>query len=379
MSEAERRGAWTEERSDEGRRRTRRAAERGPAMNAEAKTLKCVVWDLDNTLWDGVLLEDDGVRLRPGIAEVLRTLDSRGILHSIASRNDHDLAMATLQRLGVAEYFLYPQISWGSKSNSVRAIAESLNLGLDAFAFVDDDDFERGEVGFELPEVCCIDAAEAAGLADRPDLSPEFVTDDARQRRQMYRAESARQVVEDRFDGPAEEFLATLDMRLRIALAGEDDLQRAEELTVRTHQLNTTGYTYSRDELAALRDSARHRLYVARLDDRYGPYGTIGLVLLERTPEVWTIKLLLMSCRVMSRGVGTVMINFLRRLAHDAGVRLQAEFLPNGRNRMMHVTYRLNRFREVGRDGDLVRFECDLSEIPDFPTYLRLEAPISAG
>ncbi|MFC0031664.1 HAD-IIIC family phosphatase [Micromonospora chaiyaphumensis] len=348
---------------------------RPPAGAPAGKMIKCVVWDLDHTLWDGVLLEDDEVRLRPGIAEVLRVLDERGVLHSVASRNDPDAALAALRRLGVAEYFLHPQIGWGAKSTSVRAVADALNIGLDALAFVDDDDFERAEVGHALPEVRCIDAAEAATLADRPELTPEVVTEDARQRRDLYRADLVRQQVESRFDGPTEEFLATLRMHLTIAEAGPDDLLRAEELTVRTHQLNTTGYTYSRAQLDAFRTSPRHRLYVARLSDRYGPYGTIGLTLVEQDSRVWTIKLLLMSCRVMSRGVGAVVITFLRRLARDAGVRLVAEFVPNGRNRMMHVTYRMNRFREIGRDGDRVRLECDLTDVPPLPGHLRVETP----
>ncbi|MEK8173923.1 hypothetical protein NKH77_48320 [Streptomyces sp. M19] len=94
-----------------------------------------------------------------------------GILQSIASRNDHGAALAALERHGLADYFLYPQIHWNAKSASVRAIARALNLGLDTFAFVDDDPFERGEVAHDLPEVLCVDAAEAAGLAGRPEFT----------------------------------------------------------------------------------------------------------------------------------------------------------------------------------------------------------------
>ncbi|MEV4256664.1 HAD-IIIC family phosphatase [Spirillospora sp. NPDC049652] len=339
------------------------------------RTLKCVVWDLDDTLWEGVLLEGGGARLRPGVAEVLRALDERGILHSVASRNDPDAALAALERLGVADYFLHPQIGWGAKSTSVEAVAKALNIGLDAIAFVDDDAFERGEVGFQLPQVRCIDAADAADLAGRPEFTPGTVTADARRRRLMYRAESRRQEVQERFDGPAEEFLATLDMRLVIAEAGPDDLRRAEELTVRTHQLNTTGRTYSMAELDAFRTSPDHRLYVMRLEDRFGPYGTIGLTLLEQDGSDWTIRLLLMSCRVMSRGVGGVVITFLRRLARDAGARLLAEFVPNGRNRMMFVTYRFNGFAETARDGETRLLECDLADVPPYPDHLRVDTP----
>src|SRR5262245_44229810 len=101
-------------------------------------TLKCVVWDLDNTVWDGIWLEDEEVRPKPGVAEVIRVLDERGVLHSIASRNDHEAAMAKLAELGLAEYFLYPRINWNSKSSSIQGIAADINIGIDALAFVDD-------------------------------------------------------------------------------------------------------------------------------------------------------------------------------------------------------------------------------------------------
>jgi FkbH-like protein len=348
------------------------------AAGAPAATVKCVVWDLDHTLWDGILLEDGEVPLRPGIREVITELDRRGILQSIASRNDHDLAAAALKRHGLLDFFLHPQIGWDAKSASVRAIAEALNLGLDSFAFVDDDAFERGEVAFELPGVRCIDAADAAILADLPEFTPRFITDDSARRRAMYRADLHRAVNEREFTGPSQEFLETLGMVLTIAPAGEEDLRRAEELTVRTHQLNTTGRTYAYEELDAFRRSPDHELLVARLEDRHGPYGTIGLVLTERTADAWRIKLLLMSCRVMSRGVGGVLITHLRRRAAAAGVRLLADYLPNGRNRMMYVTYKFARFRETGRHSDLITLEADPTSIPPYPAHLTLQAFDSA-
>ena len=117
--------------------------------------VKCVVWDLDNTVWDGVLLEDREVRVRPAVLSLIETLDARGILHSVASRNDRELAIAQLDAFGLTDYFLYPQISWGSKSDAIAAIARDLNIGLDAIAFVDDQPFELEEVAFAHPPVLC--------------------------------------------------------------------------------------------------------------------------------------------------------------------------------------------------------------------------------
>ena len=112
---------------------------------------------------------------------------------------------------------------------------------------------------------------------------------------------------------------------------------------------------------------------MAGLEDRCGTYGKIGLALVEKTsPEFWTLKLLLMSCRVMSRGVGTIMMSHIMNLAKAAGAGLRAEFLPNGRNRMMEVTYRFGGFREVARDGDLIIYEHALETIQPFPDYVHV-------
>ncbi|WP_327087615.1 HAD-IIIC family phosphatase [Nonomuraea sp. NBC_01738] len=335
-----------------------------------SRGIKCLVWDLDHTLWDGVLLEEGAVRLRPEAAELIRTLDERGILHSVASKNDPAAAGRQIEAFGLADYFLCPQITWNPKSNSVADVARSLNIGLDAVAFIDDQSFEREEVAFAHPQVLCLDAAEVGELAHRPEFTPRFVTDDSRNRRHMYRGAQSRTEAEQEFVGTSEEFLATLGMEFTISEARESDLRRAEELTIRTNQLNSTGITYSYDELARYAQSPDHLLLVAGLDDRFGSYGKIGLALVERGTGMWTIKLLLMSCRVMSRGVGTVLLNHLMRLAADAGVRLRAEFLPNDRNRVMQVTYGFAGFKEVGRSGDTLLLEGELNRAQEPPGHL---------
>jgi FkbH-like protein len=343
-------------------------------MSTSRKIIKCVVWDLDHTLWNGVLLEDAHVELRPGALEAVRTFDERGILQSIASRNDRDLAMQRLQHLGLAEYFLHPQIHWNSKVSSLENIARSLNIALDTFAFIDDDPFERDQIQFAHPDVHCFDPADMAGLTALPELKPLSISGDARLRRRMYLEELDRNKAEEMFDGPQEEFLATLGMVLTIAPADLDDLTRAEELVVRTHQLNTTGYTYSQEELAALLSSPHHMLLMASLEDRYGSYGKVGLALIEVGSDGWTLKLLLMSCRVAARGAGSLFTNYICRLARERGVRLMAEFLPNDRNRQMYVTFKFSGFRETGKRGPVVVLENDFSQLPPLPDYVTVVA-----
>ena len=348
------------------------------AAAAKRVKIKCVVWDLDNTLWNGTLLEGDHVELRDKVWETILELDSRGVLHSIASRNHPETALARLREFNLEEYFLYPQINWGSKATSIGVIAENLNIGVETICFIDDDPFERAEVHAALPKVLCLDHTQLPFLLQMPELKPEIITTESRMRRQLYLGEMRRKQTEESFAGAHEEFLATLGMVFTISPAHAEDLMRAEELTNRTNQLNTTGRTYSRDELEELRCSGRHLLLMAELSDKFGSYGKIGLALMECDPEVWTIKLLLMSCRVMNRGVGMILLNYILRIARESDVRLLSEFVANDRNRMMYVTYKFAGFTEVEtRDGVQI-LQHSLESISPVAGYVRVEVPAEA-
>lgn len=176
-------------------------------------------------------------------------------------------------------------------------------------------------------------------------MNPRFITEDSRLRRKMYQSDILRHQDEEEFRGPQEEFLKQLDMHLTISTAQEKDLMRASELTIRTHQLNSTGYTYSFEELRSFLSNDHYSLQVAELTDRYGSYGKIGLILAEQSPTLIRLKLLLTSCRVMSRGIGSALLGLLINQALDSGKELEAEFVPTDRNRIMAVTYSLMGFQ----------------------------------
>lgn len=339
--------------------------------------IKCVVWDLDNTLWNGILSEGDALEINPQVATAIREFDARGILQSIASKNDYDLAWRQLQTVGLSAFFLYPQIHWESKAASVEQIAKNLNIGLDTFAFIDDQPFERDEVRFNLPEVRVYDPCNLETIMHSDAFAPRFITEDSAKRRLMYQSDLVRKQKEDQFNGSSDAFLATLKMDLMIHPARKSDLQRAEELTQRTHQLNTTGHTFSYEELDQFRIADDHVLLVSELNDKYGTYGKIGLTLIETSDNTWKIRLLLMSCRVMSRGVGGAMITFLRNEAKKAGVHLLAEFRETDRNRMMYITYKFAGFEEIDENGPQKLLQCNLESIPPYSTYLTLQATIS--
>ena len=340
-------------------------------MAESNKEIKCVIWDLDHTVWDGILLEADDVKLKPGLVEVIKTLDSRGILHSIASRNEYEFALEKLKELGVDEYFLYPEINWNAKSVSVGNIQRNLNIGMDAIMFIDDQPFEREEVKDAHPDITCIDAVEYLKLPELKRLNPRFITDDSQRRRLMYMDDIKRKVEEEEFQGPPEAFLSSLNMKFVIHDAKEEDLQRAEELTIRTNQLNATGLTYDYDELNAFRVSDQYKLLVCELTDKYGSYGKIGLALIEVNEDCWHLKLMLMSCRVMNRGVGSVLMSHIMQESKKDGKKLLADFKHTKRNRMMYVSYKFANFKEASKDDEgNILFENDLSMIQPFPHYI---------
>ncbi len=156
---------------------------------------KCLVWDLDNTLWDGVLLEGN-VRLREEAANTVAELDRRGILHSIASRGDEELAMAALREYRLDGLFLLPQINWSAKSQNILTISKKLQISLDTIAFIDDDPFEREQVAYMLPAVLTLPSEKAAELPRLADFSPGEITTEAQQRRWLYQAEIRRDQAE---------------------------------------------------------------------------------------------------------------------------------------------------------------------------------------
>ncbi|GGR82887.1 hypothetical protein GCM10010269_22500 [Streptomyces humidus] len=313
-------------------------------MSEAPPVVKCLIWDLDNTLWKGTLVEDGHVEVEDAVRKVVVELDARGVLQAVSSRNDHDEAWARLQELGLAEYFVLPHIGWGPKSESVRRIAEQLNFSLKTIAFIDDLPTERAEVSYHLPDVRCYPAEHAGHLLGLPEFSPPVVTVDARRRRQMYQAGFERDQERENYQGADEDFLRSLDLVMRIGRARDEEITRVEELTLRTSQMNATGVHYSDAALRSLLDDESHDVLVVSMSDRFGPHGAVGVMLIERTPRAWRIKLLATSCRVVSFGAGAVLLRWLTDAAARAGVHLVADFRRTERNRMMEVAYRFAGF-----------------------------------
>jgi FkbH-like protein len=347
-----------------------------PSSSQKAQPVKCVIWDLDNTVWHGVLAENDDLVLKDEVVNIIVALDKKGVLQSVASKNNYDDAIKKLEQFGLLEYFLYPQINWNAKSSSIELISKSLNIGMDTFLFIDDQPFELEEVKLAHPQIEIFDAADYLSLTKFSRIESIAIADDAALRRMRYMDDMRRHRSEEEFIGTPEAFLASLNMVFTISRAAPEDLLRAEELTVRTNQLNSTGITYSADELFEFMHSDTHELLICELTDKYGSYGKIGLTLIEKSESFDVVKLLLMSCRTAARGVGSVLLSYLMAQAKIRGNRLRAEFRRTDRNRQMLVTYQFSGFVEKDRDSEgNILFEHDLTSISEYPDYIKVLHP----
>jgi methoxymalonate biosynthesis protein len=162
----------------------------------------------------------------------------------------------------------------------------------------------------------------------------------------MYQAKFRRDLDRESYQGADDEFLRSLELVMTIDRARDEDISRLEELTLRTSQMNATGVHYSDATLRGLVGDPDHEVLVIGLTDRYGPHGAVGVLLLSRHERVWHLKLLATSCRVVSFGAGTVILNWITDQAARAGVHLAADFRATERNRMMEVAYRFGGFAD---------------------------------
>lgn len=294
------------------------------AVEQPAAKVKCVAWDLDNTLWNGTLIETDDpatLTLKPGIREIVEALDQRGIIQSVASKNDYQPAMAVLERLGVAEYFLYPQISWDPKSGAVEQIAKILNIGIDTLALIDDTAFERQQVQSVWPQVRTYDVTEIESLLARSEFDVP-TTAESCSRRAMYRAEEQRNTLMEAEHTDIVEFLRKCNLKLHLFTPTiEEEKLRCYELTVRTNQLNMTGRKYTPEEFEEVICRPGHKNFAFSCGDNFGEYGIVGFGQYRVEGEVLICTEFAMSCRVAGKFVESALFaHLLERENCESGV-----------------------------------------------------------
>jgi FkbH-like protein len=316
--------------------------------------VKCVVWDLDNTLLSGVYLES-GARPPdpdPAMIGVLEQLRGRGIIHAIATRNPPEAAQHAAQVTGTD--FAAAECGWGRKSDAVRRIIAGLGLAPDAVAFVDDDLYERAEVARAVPEAMVLAPEDMTDAVGWPEFRPAVVTAEARRRGEMYAERRRRQAEARAFAGSRDEFLRYCGTEAAIGPAAGADAPRLHELSVRTHQFNTTGEAITEEELRTLIASPAHLVTTVRLSDRFGDDGLVGGCVVEPgSGSAWTVTLLMMSCRAMGRGVIEALLAWLARAAARSGVQVVVvPCLVSPRNVPLRLAFAASGFRTQKGPGE---------------------------
>lgn len=334
-----------------------------PAPAAEsaspsAKPAKLVIFDLDNTLWDGVLLEGD-VKLRTGIAELFRTLDERGILISVASKNAHEDGMAKLAAFGIDDYILHPRIGWGPKSKAVAQIINAIDIGADTVLFIDDNPFERAEVAGTVAGIEVLSDTAIATLADHPRLQGS-VTPESRTRRAMYREAIIREQTAESYGDDYLTFLRDCDIHVNLRLDTPDDFDRIVELVQRTNQLNFSGRKYDRDQISEILRASSPDRHVVVCRDKFGSYGTVGFCLSHRETapeggEIVVVEDFMLSCRVQGKFIEQALFWHLAEGADAAPAKaVIVNFKRTDRNRAAEMVLQKLGF-EPRPDGRLMR------------------------
>ncbi len=310
-----------------------------------AMPFKVIALDCDDTLWSGVCGEDGpGEVVVDAPSEALQRFmafqRADGRLLAIASKNNEadvaDTFRAHPEMPLRWEDFAARRIDWQPKAESLRSLAGELGLGLDSFVFVDDNPKETAEVAAELPEVAVVTLpASPSATADFLEHvwaldPPQTVTEEDRNRAESYAREPERARWE-RQARSLEEFIEGLQLEVKIAALAEHDLPRAAQLTQRTNQMNFSTRRRSEAELRAFLETGAG--YVVRARDRFGDYGLVGLLLLQRGAGELTIDTFLLSCRALGRGVEHRMLRRVGELAREMGFeRVVAEFTSTPRN-----------------------------------------------
>ena len=361
------------------------------ARALSGKPRKCLVLDCDNTLWGGIIGEDGlgGIRLghtASGSAywefqQEILNLHHRGIILALCSKNNEDDVWTVFDHhpdmVLQQEHIAAHRINWEDKASNIRRLAIELNIGLDSMVFVDDSEFECQLIRQEIPEVEVLllpgkrptsyrQTLLACGLFDSLALSQED-----RRRGAMYQAEAKRKaVLETATDLPS--YYRSLQMEVDIRFADDFAVPRLSQQTQKTNQFNLTTRRYTEAEIRAFMASPDRDVVTLGLRDRFGDYGLVGMAIVQYAESRAEFDTLLVSCRALGRGVETVFLRHLVRLAKARGNAIATGvYLATPKNGQAASFYLQNGFVAIDEEGQSgQRFQCDLSgRIPNDPDF----------
>lgn len=280
-----------------------------------AEKIKCVAWDLDNTIWKGILAEANPavLELRENVLDTILEFDRRGIIQVIVSKNDREAVLPVLERLNIKQYFIYIFANWNPKSDNIFYAARMLNIGLDTFCLIDDSKFERSEVHETLPCVRTYDENKLDKLFELSEFDVP-VTEDGAKRRISYQQEASRKQIKDIFGGSNIEFIRNCQINLTIShISTPEHRKRSLELLLRTNQLNLSAHRYTEQEFDELLKDSETSSLILFVNDRFGDYGQVAFLQFRVENNTVTISEYAMSCRVAAKLVENALFKWMQR------------------------------------------------------------------
>jgi len=300
---------------------------------------KCLLLDLDDTLWNGVVGEIGVLEIEPfqDLQGYIASLYEKGIILAIASKNNEEDAMEVFEKrpdmILKKDHFAIWRINWQPKPLNIREIAEELNLGTSSMVFVDNSDFELEAVRRIYPEIAVMTPQK---LFDFSGFHVFSLTEEDRSRGKMYTEERKRKELQSSLVSTAD-FLREIDLEVRIEPALEATIARISQLSQRTNQFNLTTRRYTETDVVNLMAKG-WKIWTLAAKDKFGDYGIVGVCMVDPFYEpaegyAWRIDTLLLSCRILGREVEKAFLGHVLNKARVDGVaRVAAEFIPTGKN-----------------------------------------------
>lgn len=323
-----------------------------------ARKIKCVAWDLDNTIWEGVIgdVGPNGIVVKQDSISLIKKLDEMGVIQTIVSKNNFDIAWQKVESLGISEYFIYPAINWGRKSQSMMAVAKELNVNIDTFALIDDSVFERNEVKAALPQTRQYDVTEINQLLTYPEFDIP-VTEESMKRRQSYVTEAKRKNILSSWAGDYDAFLKECELKMQVFKPTTDeDIARCAELLQRSNQYNISRNRHDAQYIADTVKSEVFQPLAYIVSDKYGNYGIVGFCCFEKTENGWKLVDFVMSCRVAQKKIERALFNyFTSTMAVDEVLSIRVE--KTDRNMPLCDELRKMPFENIVDDNNILQMQ----------------------
>ena len=360
-------------------------------INQKSASKKVIVLDLDNTLWGGVIGDDgvNGIELGDTSArgeafkdfqKFLKSLKDYGFLLAVSSKNEEENARIPFEShpdsaLRMKDFVSF-KANWRPKADNIKEIAEELNLGLDSFVFVDDNPAEIDIVNRFLPEVSTIhlpqDPVEFISLLKRSRLFEiRGLTAEDRDKTAQYQVEDQRSSLKKTITD-MDSYLEALEMIGHVASFQEVDVARITQLINKSNQFNLTTRRRSEADVTTVMKSDKHRCFTVRLQDKFGDYGLIAVIICEIVDgHTLEIESFLMSCRVLERGVEQEVLNKIVRLAQEHGINtVRGIYIPSKKNGLVKELYTKLGFRTIDQGHETTVYELDVD------SYIKRETKI---